>query len=210
METKFKILLGVFVLLFGAWLGISAYNKYWKNSGVNPPLINPPLSGQLPRNNPKNEEERIKEFADNFSTAYYSYTWGSFAIIESLYGDMSPEMRAREEAKINQVKEKMKNQPRKYFTVNAEVVDSKLGEYQENKKAALDVKLKIKEIDGALVSDSEVPEIKPYTSAWVDGNKKVYLGNIENFVKKSEFINIKLELVKSENEWKVAELIEIK
>lgn len=208
METKLKMLLGVFVLLFGVWLGISAYNKYWKNSGANLPAANPPPTGQLPYNISKDEEARIKEFAESFSAAYYSYTWGSFAIIESLYGDMAPEMRVKEEVKINQIKEKMKNQPRKYFTVKAEAVDSELGEYQENKKADLDVKINVEEISGALVSDSEVPEIKPYTSAWVDSNKKVYIGNTKDLVQKAYLKNVKISLVKIGNEWKVAELIE--
>ncbi|MBU3965064.1 hypothetical protein KKA96_01665, partial [Patescibacteria group bacterium] len=199
------ILLGVFVLLFGVWLGISAYNKYWKNSGVNLPAVNPPATGQLPSNNSKDEEAKIKSLAENFVFRYYSYVWGSFSGVESQYDNMSDELRNQEEAKIREIKAIMSGQPRKFFTVQADVIDSKIDEYNINEKAILTVKMSVKEINGALVTSEEVPEIKPNTSGWVNGDGKAYRGSIDGLIAKKIVKSINIVLVKEGNGWKIDE-----
>lgn len=150
------------------------------------------------------EEDKISIFAENFTTIYYSYTWGNFSNIESLYDKMTDEMENRERNRVEQMKKGIENQSQKYFTVRVEVINLKIIDYQENKKATLDIKLKLKDIDGAFVTDVDVPEIRPNTSALIDGNKNVYTGNIEDLVIMTVDKKIEIKLVKENDKWKVA------
>ena len=148
------------------------------------------------------EEEKIKIMAENFAGSYYSYTWGEFGMIEGLYYYMTDGMRGGEEKRVAGLKEELKNQPRRYFMVRAKVINSSFIEYQEN-KASLDVDLEIKEIDGAFVVDTDVPKIKPNTSALVDRNGNVYNGDMDDLVIRATSKNVKISIIKVSDKWKV-------
>ena len=155
------------------------------------------------------EAERVETIAETFASIYYSYSWGNFSNVESQYGYMTNEMESREKNKVEQMKSEIENQPRKYFMVRAEVINSELIDYKENKKAIFNIKLKVKDIDGAFVTDAEVPEIRPNTSALIDSNKNVYTGDIEYLVVKTTDKNIEIILIKIGEEWKVDKVGEI-
>lgn len=172
-------------------------------------VLNPNL---VPANNQQAEEpdekyeltekEKVKIFAENFVTTYYSYIWGNFSNMESQYYYMTEEMKKREENKVEKTKREIEGQPQRYFTTQARITNYSFVEYQEN-KTSLDIEIEIREFNGAYVIDSDVPEIKPHTTALVDGNKKVYLGNIEDLIIKTTDKSVQINLIKTDDKWKV-------
>lgn len=192
METKFKILLGVFVLLFGVWLGISAYNKYWKNSGVNLPAVNPPATGQLPSNNSKDEEARIKSLAEDFVRVYGSYRLGDFSGLENLREKMTFRLWVEKSEWIKTKKEEFNNQPKRYITFSTFPVKSEIIYIGDNKLEA-EVEYTQRELKGAMVQGN-------ITIEWVDETGKknpVPPPPIESLKK------IKLVYNKENDKWKV-------
>ena len=199
-----------FIMLLTLLAGFVFFRKD-KNESESPvkQLPNQQEEQKEEKNKELTEEDRLKTFAETFAGIFYSYTWGNFSNVESQYGYMTDEMKNRERNKVEQMKKGIEDQPRKYFMVRAEVINSEMIDYQENKKAVLNIKLKVKEIDGAFVIDTEVPEIRPNTSALVDGNKNVYTGDIKDLVVKTTDKNIKINLIKIDDKWKVDEIGEI-
>ena len=205
METKklLAILTGIVVVVLLA-AGVFFFkknhgNKVLKNNKLENHQVIPPK----PKPRKSSEREKLKIMADDFARSYYSYTWGKFGIIEGLYYDMTDEMKKREMARVDRMKEKIKNQPRKYFTVKAEVVNSEFTEFTENTKASLNIDLEIREINGAFVTDVDVPEIRPQTTALVDGKGNIYEGDINSLVVNTTNKNVKINLVKIGDKWKV-------
>ncbi|MBU4369048.1 hypothetical protein KJ575_05065 [Patescibacteria group bacterium] len=196
METKFKILLGVFVLLFGVWLGISAYNKYWKNSGVNLPAVNPPATGQLPRNNSKNEEARIKSLAEDFVRVYGSYRLGDFSGLENLREKMTFRLWVEKSEWIKTKKEEFNNQPKRYITFFAFVKKSDILSFINGKVAEAEVEYLQTETRGAIIQGE-------ITIKYVNefGEEKPIPPPTETSKK------IRLKIVKENEEWKVDEII---
>ena len=160
----------------------------------------------------KNEEigerKELKTVAEKFAVSYYSYTWGDFSNIESQYYLMTSEMVEREKNRVEKMKKEIEGKPKKYFTVQARVVDYDFFEYEEGKKASLIVNLLIKEIDGAYVQDIEVPETKLRTSGIVDGRGRLYSGSIEDLVSRTRNESVKVVFVKDmdDNKWRVSDL----
>jgi len=205
MENKklFAILVGIVVVALLAagmvFFKKNQGNKVLKNNKLENHQVIPPK----PKPRKLSEEKKVKTMAENFARSYYSYTWGEFGIIEGLYYDMTDKMKEREMARVERIKEKIKSQPRRYFTVKAEVINSEFIEFTENTRASLNVDLEIKEINGAFVTDTDVPEIKPQTTALVDGDGNVYDGDMRDLVVNTANKNVKINLVKIGDKWKV-------
>jgi len=162
------------------------------------------LDNQQLINDTKNEEiteeEKAKSFAENFTTIYYSYTWGNFSNIESQYYYMTDEMKKKEEGKVEKMREETKNQPQKYFTARAKLVDSDFIIY-EKIKAILNINLNIDNYAGAIVQRD--------TMVWVDENGDYYGGDLNDLVINTIEKKIDINLVKINDEWKVDEIAEV-
>jgi len=148
------------------------------------------------------EKERVKTIAETFVSGYYSYRQGDFSNIESRYYSMTDEMRKREEEKVNKMKEKIVGKPKEYKSVRTTVISSNFIEY-DNVKAILKMEIKVDKINGAWVTSDEVPEIYPYTSALIDSNKKVHVGDIDDLITETINKTVQVALVKVDNKWKV-------
>ncbi len=197
MENRksFAILVGIAVMMLLA-AGLIFFKKDQRGGALDenkketrqtiPPKSEP---GKL------SEEDKVKTMAENFARSYYSYTWGEFGIIEGLYYDMTDKMKEREMARVERIKEKIKSQPRRYFTVKAEVINSSFIEYQEN-KASLDINLEIEEFNGLVMGLDGVETL-------VDINGNVYKGNSKDLIGKVFNKKIKIDLVRVEKDWKV-------
>ena len=146
------------------------------------------------------EKERVRVFAENFTTTYHSYTWGNFSNIESQYYYMTDDMRKREENKIEKMKSKIKNQARKYFTVRAKLIDSEFL-YYEKTKASLKIYLSIDGYAGAIVERD--------TMVWVDEKGDYYGGDSSDLIISAVEKNIEINLVKIGDEWKIDEIEEV-
>lgn len=147
------------------------------------------------------EEEKLKIFAENFVITYYSYTWGNFSNVESQYCHMTDEMKSREEIKVEKMKREIKGQPQRYFTVQARITNFNFAEYQED-KASLDIDIKIKEFNGAIIASEEMEIL-------VDINGNVSEGNAEDLIGKVFNKEIKMTLIKIEDKWKVDKIRDI-
>lgn len=147
------------------------------------------------------EEGKIKTFAENFTIIYYSYTWGNFSNIESQYYYMTDEMKNREKNKVEQIKKATENQPQKYFTARARLIDSEFL-YHEKAKANLKINLSVDNYAGAIVQRD--------TMVWVDESGNYCGGDIRDLIIGTTDKNIEINLVKIGDEWKVDEISEIK
>ncbi|MCK5123219.1 MAG: hypothetical protein KAQ87_03675 [Candidatus Pacebacteria bacterium] len=152
------------------------------------------------RNKEIAEKEKTKLFAENFTVTYYSYTWGNFSNIESQYYYMTAEMENKKKNKVWQIKENIKNQPQKYFTARAKLIDSNFISYEET-KATLEINLNVDNYAGAIAQRD--------TMVWVDERGNYYEGNLSNLVISAIEKKIKIKLVKIGDEWKVGEIEEI-
>lgn len=197
METKksFIILAGIVVIILLV-AGVIFFKKdqggkILKNNKTETHQTVPPK----PEPRKLSEEEKVKIMAENFARSYYSYTWGEFGLVEGLYCDMTEEMKEGEAARVERMKEEIKNQPRKYFTAQARIVSSDFIEYQNN-KASLNIDLEIEEFNGLVINLEEVE-----TLVDVDGN--VYEGDLEDLVGKMFNKKVKITLIKIEDKWKV-------
>lgn len=140
------------------------------------------------------EEERVKTIAETFAGIYYSYRWGNFSNIESQYYYMTDEMKNREENRVIEMKKEVENQPQKYFTARAKLTDSDFI-YLEKERAAMNINLNIDNFAGAIVQRD--------TMVWVDEKGNRYTGDIKDLIIKTSEKRIKIELIKSNREWKV-------
>ena len=145
------------------------------------------------------EEEKVRMFAENFATTYYSYTWGNFSNIESQYYYMTDEMKEREESKAERIKEEIKNQSQKYFTARAELIDSNFIIYEET-KATLEINLNVNNYAGAIVQRD--------TMIWVNENGDYYEGDLNDLIVDTRDKKIEIKLLKIGDEWKVDEVEE--
>lgn len=145
------------------------------------------------------EEEKLKTMAENFTIIYYSYSWGNFSNIESQYNYMTGAMKDREKNKVERMKEEIKNQPQKYFTARAKLIDSDFAFYKET-NGSVKINLNVDNIAGAMAQRD--------TMVWVDENGDYYSGDIKDLIMKTVNKNIEINLVKIGNEWKVDEIVE--
>ena len=201
-KNLFKIIAIAFLLFM--LVGLLFFRK-GGDEVLNP---NPAPADDRQINNPDEkhkltEEEKAKIFAENFVVTYYSYTWGNFSNVESQYYYMTEEMKSREKIKVEKMKREIEGQPQRYFTARARLLGSEITEFVRNEKISLNISLEIKEFNGAYVMDDDVIEIKPLTTALIDGNKKIYSGNIEDLIINASKKNIKINLIKIGNKWKV-------
>ncbi len=143
------------------------------------------------------EEEKVKAIAENFAIIYYSYAWGNFSNIESQYYYMADEMKNREENRVAEMKKEMENQPQKYFTARAKLIDSNFI-YCEKERAALNINLSVDNFSGAIVQRD--------TMVWVDEKGDRYAGDIKDLIMNTADKNIEIDLIKIGNEWKVDEI----
>ena len=146
------------------------------------------------------EEQKIKSFAENFTATFYSYTWGNFSNVESQYYYMTDGMKDREGNKVEQIKKDAENQPQKYFTARAILVDSNFIVHEEI-EAVLEINLNVDNYAGAIVERD--------TMVWVDESGNYYGGESRDLIISTVEKKIKIELVKIGKEWKVDKISEI-
>ena len=191
----------VFVIALIFLIGVVFFGKDNKDAEITDNQNNQQEEQNGSNVDPKNvitEEQKTKTFAENFATTYYSYTWGNFSNIESQYYYMTYVMKDREINKIKQIKSATENQPQKYFTARAKVIDSNFIFYEET-KATLEINLDIKNYAGSMVERD--------TIVWVDERGNYYEGNLNNLIISATEKKIKIELLKFDDEWKVDEII---
>ncbi|MCK5475034.1 MAG: hypothetical protein KAI71_00445 [Candidatus Pacebacteria bacterium] len=140
------------------------------------------------------EKEQVKTFAENFTKIYYSYVLGSFSNIESQYYYMTDEMKDKEENKVEKMKKEIEYQPQKYFTVRAKLASSTFTFYDKT-KASLEIDLDIDNFAGAMAQRD--------TLVWVDENGNYYEGDETELITNTTAKNIKIDLVKIDDQWKV-------
>ena len=189
----------VFTLALSFWMGVVFFAKDNNNIKENNSELNNQQLIEDIQNEEITAEQKIKSFAENFTTTYYSYTWGSFSNIESQYYYMTDEMKNREENKVEQIKKDAENQPQKYFTVRAKLADSNFISYKET-KAVLKINLNINNYAGAIVQRD--------TMVWVDKDGNYYEGDLSDLVIDTIEQKINIELIKIGEEWKVDEIVE--
>jgi len=146
------------------------------------------------------EKQKTKIFAENFTTTYHSYTWGKFSNIESQYYYMTYAMKDRKINKVKQLKEGIVNQPQKYFTVRAKLIDSNFISYKET-EAILEMNLRINSYAGAMVERD--------TMIWVDEKGDYYGGDLNELIVNTNEKKIRIEMFKFDGEWKVDKIEEI-
>ncbi len=146
------------------------------------------------------EKEKLKIFAENFVVIYYSYTWGNFSNIEMQYDYMSEKMKNEEKNKVEQLKQKTKNQPRKYFSARAKLIDAAFLSYDEN-RAEMTVDLNITNFAGAIIERK--------TMIWVNEKGDYYTGDVKDLIINLENKKIKINFIKVNDKWKVDEIKDV-
>lgn len=203
MTSGFKKIIIIVSVIFAIILSLLASVIFFpkKRNALN--QNNQQEENQL--NNPDNkpeeltEEEKVKNMAESFAMTYYSYAWGNFSNIESQYYHMADEMKNREEVRVAEMKKEIENQPRKYFTARAKLINSNLV-YREKERAAININLSIDNFAGAIVQRD--------TMVWVDERGDRYAGDIKNLIMNTAYKNIEINLIKIGGEWKVSEIKE--
>jgi len=146
------------------------------------------------------EEEKIESFAENFTTTFYSYTWGNFSNIESLKDNMTQDLWERELQWVEMEKEKIKNRSIIYIGISnipqkANII------YLTEDKSEIEIECEQYEIEGASI----------YINGVLVGIDKFGEKSLDYPVyKKIENKKITLKLLRENNEWKVDGIREIK
>lgn len=140
------------------------------------------------------EEEKAKIFAENFVVTYYSYAWGNFSNVESQYYYMTEEMKSREEIKVEQMRREIKDQPQRYFTARARLLDSKIISYEKT-RTSVNINLSIDNFAGAIIQRD--------TMVWVDENGDYYERDLDDLIIDTLSKNVQINIVRIGNEWKV-------
>lgn len=199
-----------FIFLFIFLIGFTFFRK---DEYKSKPLIKQPPNQQEEMAEEEEKEltneDNMKRSAETFASIYYSYTWGNFSNTELLYNYMTEKMKNNEKERIKNIKNEGKDQPNRYYTEEAKIINSEIINYSDNSTAKLNIILEIKKINGAFVTDADVPEIKPHTSAFVDGNGNIYDGNIEDLVIEIIETKVQINLIKIKNDWKIENIIKI-
>ena len=144
-------------------------------------------------------EKRISNFAENFTTIYYSYTWGSFSNVESQYYYMTDEMKNREKEKVEKMKKEIEGSPQRYFSTRAKSIDSTSVFYNEE-KASLKINLNIDKFAGAIIQRG--------TMIWVDENGNFYKEDEANLIIDTINKSVEIDILKINDEWKVDQIRE--
>jgi hypothetical protein len=212
MASNFKkiiiIIAVIFIILlfFGAGIGFFLKERDEDISDQN----NKQEEQQRPENSKKTElikkeeltkEERLRIFSENFAVIYYSYTWGNFSNIETQYDYMSEKMKNEEKNRVEQMKQKIESQPRKYSSARAKLINSEVLLYGEN-EAEIIVNLNITNFAGAIIQKK--------TMTWVDEKGDPYIGDINNLIISSKNKKIKINFIKVNDKWKVDEIEDVK
>ena len=197
--TKKIIVYATIFLVIIFLIGMVFFRKDDNDVEKNNPEINKQQLVEDIKKEEITEEEKVRMFAENFATTYYSYTWGNFSNIESQYYYMTDEMKEREESKAERIKEEIKNQSQKYFTARAELIDSNFIIYEET-KATLEINLNVNNYAGAIVQRD--------TMIWVNENGDYYEGDLNDLIVDTRDKKIEIKLLKIGDEWKVDEVEE--
>ncbi len=192
-NSLFKIIAIAFLLFI--LIGLLFFRK-GDDKVLNPNLV-PANNQQAEEPDEKyelTEKEKVKIFAENFVTTYYSYTWGNFSNVESQYYYMTKEMKSREENKMEQMKREIEGQPQRYFTARARLLDSEIISYEET-RTSVNINLSVDNFAGAIVQRD--------TMTWVDKNGDYYEGNTDDLIIDTLNKNVQINLIKIGEEWKV-------
>ena len=161
---------------------------------LNPNPVNNQQIKEPDKKHELTEEEKLKTFAENFAATYYSYTWGNFSNVESQYYYMTDEMKNREKEKVGQMKKEIENQPQRYFTARARLLNSEFALYEET-RASININLSVDNFAGAIVQRDMM--------VWVDKNGNYYEGNTKGLIVNTVNKSIQINLVKIGEVWKV-------
>jgi len=199
MTSGFKKSIIIIFIVFAVLLSLAASVVFFpkERSEKTPNQDNQQKKQQSENSNKKEElteEERVKATAESFTITYYSYTWGNFSNIESQYYYMTDEMKNREGGRVIEMKKEIENQPQKYFTASAKMIDSNFI-YYEKERAVMNISLSIDNFAGAIAQRD--------TMVWVDEKGNRYTGDIKDLIVKTSIKKIKIDLVKSNQEWKI-------
>lgn len=143
------------------------------------------------------EEDKLKTMAENFAVIYYSYSWGNFSNIESLYPQMTDEMQDKEKNGVEKLKKDLENQPKQYITWRAIALGSEFV-FKDKDKATIAVYLKISKFAGAIVQKD--------TMVWVDSQGSEYKGNENDLIFNESNKKFTIKFVRIDNEWKISDL----
>lgn len=145
----------------------------------------------------KIEKEILQKKAQQFSWIYYSFSWGKFANIESLYGEMTDSFKESERLKVESLKNGIKNMPVRYETQRSDALGSEIVSF-ESSRSVIDVNLETSFYSGAIVQKD--------TMVWVDTSGKEFKGNEKDLIYFKEQKTIELTLLKINGEWKVDQI----
>jgi len=161
------------------------------NSPDNPVIITP----EKPKIDAETADKNaLKYRAEMFTSIYYSFPWGNFSNIESLYEEMSESLAKTEKSKVESMKNRLMGQPIQYQTQRSTAVSSEILSY-DKKKADVNVTFDTSFLGGALVQRD--------TMVWVDRNGNQIQGDENSLIFYKEQKTIMLSLIKEGDIWKV-------
>lgn len=205
MKSGVKKIIIVLVVIFASALFLWAGVAFFAKDNSIPKTADDQQDGQQPggldEDSEITEEAKAKSFAESFVVTYYSYTWGNFSNIESQYYYMADRMKKEEEIKVEKIKEGTKNQPQKYFTARAELLDSNFVSYEET-EAILEIDLIINNYAGAMAQKE--------TLVWVDEKGDYYEGDLNDILVSAVEKKVRVEIIKISEDWKINKIEEIK
>ena len=156
----------------------------------NPAPVEQPDAGKI-------EKDSLKKQAELFSSVYYSFSWGKFANIESLYGEMTDPLREKERSKVESLKNGMIGKPVQYQTQRSNALGSEIISYDKD-RSVIDVKLETSYYAGTLVQKD--------TMVWVDSKGNEFHGNEFDLIYYKEQKTIELALSKINDRWKIDQI----
>jgi len=188
---KFVLAIVLFILTIG-------FVFFRKDEYKTKPLDEQPLIQQEEVQDEKiikelTEEDRIKTIAETFTSIYYTYSWGNFFNIESLYDYMTDEMASREKDKVEKMKEEIENQPLIYFGVSSFPQNINII-YLDQNRAKIEIEIEQYKVEGASIYIEGI-----LTRVDKFGNKLLVYPNNKRIANKK----IIMELKKGNNKWKV-------
>ncbi|MFA6097085.1 MAG: hypothetical protein WC788_05650 [Candidatus Paceibacterota bacterium] len=194
MDAKNLRKIAIIAMLVFVLIGFTFFRKEKPKDSTPPdvPVIEDPVV--VKPDLEKIEKENLQKQAEQFSWIYYSFSWGKFSNIESLYGEMTDPLREKERSKVESLKNGIKNQPVQYQTQRSAALSSEIVSY-DKEKATVDVKLETSYYAGALVQRD--------TMVWVDTSGKEFKGNEFDLIYFKEQKTIELVLSKIDGKWKI-------
>lgn len=193
-ENDIKKIALIVILVF-VFIGFAFFRK--EAPKEDKPKEDPAIVNPAPVEKPdaeKIEKESLQKQAELFSSIYYSFSWGNFSNIESLYGKMTDSLRESERSKVESLKNGILGQPVQYQTQRNSALSSEIVSYDKD-MSVIDVKMETAYYAGAIVQKD--------TMIWVDSKGKEFRGNEFDLIYYKEQKTIELALLKVNDKWKI-------